>query len=183
MSDLENILKLIESEIEVAAGEFEKENKLVEAQRLRKRVGYDIRMIKETGFVNGIENYSLYFDGREPGQPPFTIFDYFPDDMLMIIDESHMSLPQLRAMPQADKARKENLVKHGFRLPSARDHRPLSFEELEVKLGWKKAEKDSVLERYIPSKPDAQTLFVSATPGPYEIQLSDHVVQQLIRPT
>lgn len=107
---------------------------LVEAERIKKRVEYDIRMIRETGFVNGIENYSLYFDKRLPGESPNTIFDYFPEDFLLIVDESHMTIPQLRAMSQGDRARKNNLIKYGFRLPSAIDHRPLRFEELEATL-------------------------------------------------
>jgi excinuclease ABC subunit B len=128
--------------------------------------------------VNGIENYSIYFDKRNPGEPPYTIFDYFPDDMLMIFDESHMSVPQLRAMPQADRSRKESLVNHGFRLPSARDHRPLGWNELEMKLGRKHYE-----NLQLQAKSDTKSLFVSATPGPFELELSDHVAEQIIRPT
>ena len=134
VSDLENILKQMEAEKETRVKEFEKKWMLVEAERIKKRVEYDIRMIRETWFVNGIENYSLYFDRRIPGQPPNTLFDYFPDDFLMIIDESHMTLPQLQAMPSGDRARKINLIKYGFRLPSAIDHRPINFSELENKL-------------------------------------------------
>jgi len=110
---------------------------LVEAERIKKKTEYDIRMIRETWFVNGIENYSLYFDQRLPWEPPNTIFDYFPEDFLLIIDESHMTIPQLRAMAQGDRARKNNLIRYGFRLPSAIDHRPLRFEELETTLNWK----------------------------------------------
>ena len=135
LSDIEPILAQMQAEMELRVKEFEKAGMLVEAERIKKRVSYDIRMIRETGFVNGIENYSLYFDRRLPGEAPNTIFDYFPDDMLMILDESHMTAPQLRAMPQADRSRKTNLIKYGFRLPSAIDHRPLRFEELEVTLG------------------------------------------------
>lgn len=113
---------------------------LVEAERIKKRVEYDIRMIRETGFVNGIENYSLYFDKRLPGESPNTIFDYYPEDFLLIVDESHMTIPQLRAMAQGDRARKNNLIKYGFRLPSAIDHRPLRFEELEATLNRKSIE-------------------------------------------
>jgi len=138
LSDLENILKQMEAEKETRVKEFEKKWMLVEAERIKKRVEYDIRMIRETWFVNGIENYSLYFDKRIPGQPPNTLFDYFPDDFMMIIDESHMTLPQLQAMPSGDRARKINLIKYGFRLPSAIDHRPINFGELENKLGWNK---------------------------------------------
>jgi len=123
--------------MDARATDLEKAGNLVEAQRLRKRVDYDVRMIRETGFVNGIENYSPYFDNRLPGETPYTIFDYFPDDFLLIIDESHMTLPQLMAMPKADTARKVSLVKHGFRLPSAVDHRPIRFEELEVMMDRK----------------------------------------------
>ena len=136
MSDIDNILVRIEAEMEDRVSEFERRGEMIEAQRLKKRVLYDIRMIKETGFVNGIENYSIYFDWREPGQPPNTIFDYFPDDMLVIVDESHLWIGQLSAMPSADYSRKVSLVDHGFRLPSAFDHRPLGFAELQLKLGW-----------------------------------------------
>jgi len=132
LSDIEPILTKMNAEMELRVKEFEAAKMFVEAERIKKRVWYDIRMIRETGFVNGIENYSLYFDHRLPGEAPNTIFDYFPDDMLLIVDESHMTAPQLRAMPQADRSRKTNLIKYGFRLPSAIDHRPLRFEELEV---------------------------------------------------
>lgn len=112
MSDLENILKAIENEMTRRVDELKLAGKELEAHRIGKRVMYDLRMIKETGFVNGIENYSIYFDKRQPGQAPYTIFDYFPDDMLMIVDESHMSIPQLRAMPEGDRARKSSLIEH-----------------------------------------------------------------------
>jgi excinuclease ABC subunit B len=135
MNDIQTILEQIQAEMELRTKELEQEQKFVEAERLRKKVSYDIRMIRETGFVNGIENYSIYFDKRLPGESPNTIFDYYPEDMLLIIDESHMTVPQLRAMPQADSSRKTNLIKYGFRLPSAIDHRPLRFEELEVTMG------------------------------------------------
>ncbi len=118
---------------------------------MQKRVDYDVRMIRETGFVNGIENYSPYFDNRLPGETPYTIFDYFPNDCLLIIDESHMTLPQLMAMPKADQSRKLNLARHGFRLPSAVDHRPIRFEELEVMMNWA-PDLQSVLSKKI--KPD-----------------------------
>jgi excinuclease ABC subunit B len=146
VSDIDTILEQMNAEKELRVKEFEKQGMLVEAERIKKRVEYDIRMIKETGFVNGIENYSLYFDNRLPGEPPNTIFDYFPDDFLLIIDESHMTIPQLRAMPGGDRARKTNLIKYWFRLPSAVDHRPLRFEELEGILGWK-ALKDIELDQ------------------------------------
>lgn len=178
MSDLQNILFKIENEMNLRIAEFSKDNKILEANRIEKRVKYDTRMIKETGFVNGIENYSIYFDGRMPGDAPNTIFDYFPEDMMMIVDESHMSIPQLKAMPQADKSRKTNLINHGFRLPSAIDHRPLNFEELEQRMGWK----DNNLKT-IKAKTDAKTLFVSATPAPYEFEHSGEIVEQIIRPT
>ncbi len=145
VSDLDTILEQMNAEKELRVKEFEKQWMLVEAERIKKRVEYDIRMIKETGFVNGIENYSLYFDNRLPGEPPNTIFDYFPDDFLLIVDESHMTLPQLRAMPWGDRSRKTNLIKYGFRLPSAVDHRPLRFEELEWIL-WRKNLKDIKLD-------------------------------------
>lgn len=137
VSDLDTILEQMNAEKDLRVKEFEKQWMLVEAERIKKRVEYDIRMIKETWFVNGIENYSLYFDNRLPGEPPNTIFDYFPDDFLLIVDESHMTLPQLRAMPGGDRSRKANLIKYWFRLPSAVDHRPLRFEELEWILGRK----------------------------------------------
>ncbi|MDR2190471.1 MAG: hypothetical protein LBP53_04735 [Candidatus Peribacteria bacterium] len=139
-SDIATILQQMDAEKTLRVKELEKAGLLVEAERMKKRVEYDIRMIKETGFVNGIENYSLYFDKRLPGEAPNTIFDYFPEDFLLIIDESHMTIPQLHAMAQGDRARKNNLIKYGFRLPSAIDHRPLRFEELEALLNWKALE-------------------------------------------
>ncbi len=205
VTDLEFILAQMDAEKEERVKEFEKAGMLVEAERIKKRVEYDIRMIRETWFVNGIENYSLYFDRRLPGQPPNTIFDYFPDDFLLIIDESHMTLPQLQAMPSGDKSRKMNLVKYWFRLPSAIDHRPLNFQELETKLGWKDElkienwkleiaelwetykhlQKKIWLETWIKMKQhvDAKTIFLSATPAEYELKLSDKIVEQIIRPT
>lgn len=206
VTDLEAILVQMDEEKEERAKEFEKQWMLVEAERIRKRVEYDIRMIRETWFVNGIENYSLYFDRRLPWQPPNTIFDYFPDDFLVIIDESHMTVPQLQAMPAGDKARKMNLIKYGFRLPSAIDHRPLNFLELETKLGrkgyeWKiKGQELRIAELGDTYKDlqqrigkatgiemkqhlDAKTIFLSATPAEYELDLSDKIVEQIIRPT
>jgi len=151
-------------ELEVRLFEFRKEGLLLEAQRLETRTRFDVEMLREMGFCPGIENYSRYFDGREPGQRPYCLLDYFPDDFVMIVDESHVSVPQLGAMYAGDRSRKTTLVEHGFRLPSALDNRPLSFEE------W---------EERVP-----QTLFVSATPGPYELTKSGGVVvEQLIRPT
>lgn len=181
MSDLDNILKAIENEMKIRVDELKKAGKDIEAHRIGKRVMYDIRMIKETGFVNGIENYSIYFDKRQPGESPYTIFDYFPNDMLMIVDESHMSVPQLRAMPEGDKARKGSLIEHGFRLPSAADHRPLNFKELESTLGWEKHNLSNYQDDKI--KHNAKTMFVSATPSQYEIDHSSQIVEQIIRPT
>ena len=263
-NDLETILQQIDLEKELRIKEFEKAWMLVEAERIKKRVEYDLRMIRETWFVNGIENYSLYFDKRLPGEAPNTIFDYFPKDFLLIIDESHMTIPQLNAMSQWDRARKNNLIKYWFRLPSAIDHRPLRFEELEATLWWKSIDEIKldqatdnldlvstthlkVLESQnhklcpplwkegdhevgedfyswnnkIPSakavsplskgeqeisewqslinkearaenqranlqskiKTWAKSIFLSATPAEYELNLSDEVVEQIIRPT
>ncbi len=148
VDDLNSILDNILTEMNARVSDLEAQGHLVEVQRLRKRVDYDVRMIRETGFVNGIENYSPYFDNRLPGETPYTIFDYFPDDFLLIVDESHMTLPQLMAMPKADTARKVSLVKHGFRLPSAVDHRPIRFEELEVMMDRAKSTQ-SVLSKTI----------------------------------
>ena len=254
-NDLETILQQIDLEKELRIKEFEKAWMLVEAERIKKRVEYDLRMIRETGFVNGIENYSLYFDKRLPGEAPNTIFDYFPKDFLLIIDESHMTIPQLNAMSQWDRARKNNLIKYWFRLPSAIDHRPLRFEELEATLWWKSLDEIKldqatdnldlvstthlkVLEKKPPFgkggaewneaeglnppvadapsplpegdkkasewqplinkkaraenqrvnlqskiKTWAKSIFLSATPAEYELNLSDEVVEQIIRPT
>ena len=217
VSDLEKILQQIDAEKELRVKEFEKMGMALEAERIKKKVEYDIRMIRETWFVNGIENYSLYFDQRLPGEPPNTIFDYFPDDFLMIVDESHMTIPQLRAMAEGDRARKNNLIRYGFRLPSAIDHRPLRFEELEVSL-WRKsldtvkldqATQDlelvstahqQVLDTSSIIKSEARkanhysslkqkikswskAIFLSATPAEYELELSEQVVEQIIRPT
>ncbi len=264
-NDLETILQQIDLEKELRIKEFEKAWMLVEAERIKKRVEYDLRMIRETWFVNGIENYSLYFDKRLPGEAPNTIFDYFPKDFLLIIDESHMTIPQLNAMSQWDRARKNNLIKYWFRLPSAIDHRPLRFEELEATLWWKSLDEIKldqatdnldlvstthlkVLENSASSwtntcpaklgekdlrwnsqdsssqapqndknakdssakasewhseslinkearaenqranlaskiKTWAKSIFLSATPAEYELNLSDEVVEQIIRPT
>lgn len=202
MDDVELILKQMQAEMEERVKYFTQKKMFVEAERIKKRVSYDIRMIKETGFTNGIENYSPYFDKRLPGEPPNTLFDYFPDDFLMIFDESHMTIPQLQAMPKADKSRKINLIDHGFRLPSAIDHRPINFQELEVVLWWKDAENfqwdwawttaeiaqeaRTANQRNIlahKQKKHAKTLFASATPANYELQLSQYVIEQIIRPT
>ena len=139
------------------------DDKLLEAQRLRQRVNYDVEMMREMGYCTGIENYSRYFDGRLPGQPPFTLLDYFPRDFIMFIDESHMSIPQIRAMYEGDRSRKKNLVDYGFRLPAAYDNRPLKFEEFDARI--------------------PQVICVSATPAPFELSRSGNTVEQIIRPT
>ena len=142
---------------------FEKEGKLLEAQRIGQRTRYDIEMLREIGFCTGIENYSRYFDGREPGDPPFCLLDYFPDDFLVMIDESHVTLPQIRAMYAGDRARKTALVDYGFRLPSALDNRPLTYDEFTERV--------------------KQVIYVSATPAPYEREQAHQIVEQIIRPT
>lgn len=185
-TDLDSILEQMDAEKELRVKEFTEQKMFIEAERIKKRVEYDIRMIKETGFVNWIENYSSYFDQRLPGEAPSTIFEYFPDDFLMIIDESHMTLPQLRAMPSGDKSRKDNLIKYGFRLPSAADHRPLNFEELQYVLNWKpETWKNNILKPLLKwrEKHQSKTIFLSATPAAYELELSEKIVQQIIRPT
>lgn len=161
--EIESTLQRIKDDMAAECADFRNNNKLIEEQRLRERVSYDLEMIKEIGYCSGIENYSRYFDGRKPGEPPFTLLDYFPDDFLMFIDESHMTLPQLRAMYAGDIARKSNLVGYGFRLRSAYDNRPLNFSEF--------------CNRY------SQLICVSATPGEYEMQEQSQVVEQLLRPT
>ena len=153
----------IENELQIRLKEFEEEGKLLEAQRLRMRTQYDLEMISEVGYCNGIENYSMHIDGRDYGEPPFTLLDYFPDDFLLVIDESHVAVPQLHGQYAGDRSRKDVLVEHGFRLPSARDNRPLTFEE--------------VLERI------NQCVFLSATPSEYEMRVSSQVVEQIVRPT
>jgi len=199
MEDVETILSSMENELKQRVKYFKSQKMLVEAERIQKRVMYDIRMIRETWFTNGIENYSLYFDRRKTGEAPNTLFDYFPDDMLMILDESHMTVPQLQAMPKADMSRKTNLINHWFRLPSASDHRPLGFEELEVILGLKKLQELKDKEDKLISDPEkqknqlkliqskikkkAKTLFASATPAQYETNLAQTIVEQVIRPT
>ncbi len=157
-------IEQIERDCEERVKFFTDNHKLIEAQRIGERVRYDIEMMKEIGYCSGIENYSRYFDGRKPGEPPFTLLDYFPDDFLMFIDESHMTIPQLRAMYNGDKARKTSLVDYGFRLPAAFDNRPLKFEEFCRRKG--------------------QTVYVSATPAPYELELAGgRFTPQIIRPT
>ena len=160
---IDKAINVIEYELEERLKELTSQDKLVEAQRLRQRTNYDIEMIKEMGYCSGIENYSRILDGRAPGTPPQTLLDYFPDDYLMFIDESHVTLPQVRAMYAGDKSRKDNLVEYGFRLPSAYDNRPLQFKEFEDKIN--------------------QVVFVSATPGQYEVDNSTNIAEQIIRPT
>ncbi len=160
---LQRAIEQIKIDREKAIKKFEDEGKLLEAERIGQRVAYDLEMMQELGYCSGIENYSRYFDGRAPGEPPFTLIDYFPKDFLTIIDESHMTLPQIRAMYNGDKARKASLVDYGFRLEAARDNRPLKFDEFNARLG--------------------QTLYVSATPAKYELEKAGQVVEQLLRPT
>lgn len=156
-------LARIEADMEEEVQAMRDAGKILEAERLKQRVSYDIEMMREVGYCSGIENYSRYFDGREIGEAPYTLMDYFPDDFLLLIDESHITIPQIRAMYNGDKARKDNLVQYGFRLKSAYDNRPLKFEEWEQK--WH------------------QMIAVSATPGPYELQRQDNIAEQIIRPT
>ena len=156
-------LKTIEEECEQRVAELKAEDKLLEAQRLQQRTDYDLELLETMGFCTGIENYSRHLDGRRPGEPPFTLIDYFPKDMLCIIDESHVTVPQIRGMHEGDRSRKVTLVEHGFRLPSALDNRPLRFDEFEARI--------------------PQFIYVSATPGDYELRVSQNNVEQIIRPT
>ena len=160
---MERAIKSIEEELEERLKELKAEGKLLEAQRLGQRTRYDLEMLQEVGFCQGIENYSRHISGRKPGSPPFTLIDYFPDDFLMIIDESHVTIPQIGAMYNGDRSRKQSLVDYGFRLPSAFDNRPLKFSEFEEKIN--------------------QVIFVSATPAAYEKAHSQQIVEQIIRPT
>lgn len=159
----EKAFEEIENELEERVEWFKSQNKLLEAQRIEERTRYDLEMLKEVGYCSGVENYSRIFAGREPGATPYTLLDYFPKDYIMFIDESHVTIPQVRGMSGGDRARKQNLVDYGFRLPSAYDNRPLNFNEFEGKLG--------------------QVVLVSATPAEYEIEHSEQVVEQIIRPT
>ena len=160
---LENAINEIMYEMNEQVKSFEKQGKLLEAQRIKQRTEYDVEMLRETGFCKGIENYSAVMSGRKSGEPPYTLIDYFPDDFLLFIDESHVTLPQVRAMFGGDRSRKDSLIGFGFRLPSAYDNRPLKFDEFYEKTG--------------------QKIFVSATPGDFELSKSDHVAEQVIRPT
>src|ERR1035437_23163 len=163
LATLQRACRSIEVELADQLATFQREGKLLEAQRLRSRTEHDLEMLEQTGICAGIENYSAHLDGRKPGERPFTLLDYFPDDMLVVIDESHVAVPQVRGQYAGDRSRKETLVEHGFRLPSAMDNRPLNFDEfMEI----------------VP-----QIVFVSATPGPYETQVSDQIAEQVIRPT
>ena len=160
---MKRAIKSIEDELAERLEWFESQGKLLEAQRLRMRTTYDLEMLKEVGTCSGVENYSRHIDGRGPGTPPHTLLDYFPDDFLLIIDESHVTVPQIGAMFEGDMSRKRTLVDHGFRLPSAMDNRPLKWDEFVERIG--------------------QTMYLSATPGPYELERCDGVVEQIIRPT
>ena len=153
----------IEDELHERLAWLESQGKLLEAERLRMRTSYDLEMLREVGFCSGIENYSRHIDGRSPGEAPYTLLDYFPDDWLCVIDESHVTVPQIHGMFEGDKTRKETLVEFGFRLPSALDNRPLRFEEFVQKV--------------------RQTVYMSATPGPYELRVSDRIAEQIVRPT
>lgn len=160
---LQTAMGKIEAELQVRLAEFEEQGELLEAQRLRMRTSYDLEMMSEVGYCNGIENYSMHMDGRNYGEPPFTLLDYFPEDYLLVIDESHVAVPQLHGQYAGDRSRKNMLVDHGFRLPSARDNRPLTFEEVLGRVN--------------------QGIFVSATPSEYETRVSTNLVEQVIRPT
>jgi excinuclease ABC subunit B len=160
---MEAAVKGIEAELQERLAFFEREGKLLEAQRLRMRTSYDLEMLAEVGVCNGIENYSRHIDGRQPGEPAFTLIDFFPKDFLLVIDESHVTVPQLHGQYEGDRSRKETLIEHGFRLPSAADNRPLRFDEFYDRMG--------------------QTLFLSATPAAYELSISSQVVEQVVRPT
>ncbi len=160
---LNKSIELIEAELEVRLGQLETEGKLLEAARLKQRTNFDIEMLRETGFCSGVENYSRHLAGRGAGEQPWTLMDYLPDDYLLVVDESHVALPQVRGMFAGDRSRKQVLVDYGFRLPSALDNRPLTFPEFEAQIN--------------------QALFVSATPGPYEYEHSDAIAEQIIRPT
>ncbi|HJH29355.1 MAG TPA: excinuclease ABC subunit UvrB [Methanosarcinaceae archaeon] len=160
---IEQAIQYIEAELEVESVKLNKENKLLEAQRLTQRTKFDIEMMREIGYCSGIENYSRHFDGRKPGEPPYSLIDFFPNDYLTIIDESHATIPQIRGMHNGDRARKDALVSNGFRMPSAYDNRPLRYDEFEKRIN--------------------QAIYVSATPAEYELEKSKNIVEQIIRPT
>ena len=160
---LKKAIQDIEQELETRLAQLKSQEKLLEAQRLEQRTQYDLEMLREVGYCSGIENYSRHLDQRGSGTPPWTLVDYLPDDYILVLDESHMTVPQIRGMYNGDRSRKETLVEYGFRLPSAMDNRPLKFDEFEQRMGW--------------------TIYTSATPGPYELALADQVVEQIIRPT
>jgi excinuclease ABC subunit B len=160
---MERAIRTIKAELDERLADLERDNKLLEAQRLRMRTQYDLEMMREIGFCSGIENYSRHIDGRAPGEAPHTLIDYFPDDFLLVVDESHVTIPQVGGMYEGDRSRKQTLVEHGFRLPSALDNRPLTFEEFRSRI--------------------PQTVHVSATPGPFEKRVASTVVEQVIRPT
>lgn len=160
---MDTALPQIEAEMKEQVAKFTKEGKPLEAERIQQRTTYDIEMMREMGYTNGIENYSRYMDGRKLGEPPFTLLDFFPKDFLLVVDESHQTMPQVRGMYNGDRARKQQLIDYGFRLPSALDNRPLKLSEFEERVN--------------------QVIYMSATPGPYEQEQTDHVVQQIIRPT
>lgn len=160
---MKRALEEIERDLEIRYKEFLDDGNLIAAQRIKQRVNYDLEMMREVGYCNGIENYSRYFDARKPGEPPYTLLDYFPDDYIVFIDESHMTLPQIRAMYNGDYSRKKNLVDYGFRLPAAYDNRPLTFREFNERI--------------------TQVIYVSATPASYEISRAGNVAEQIIRPT
>ena len=160
---MDRALPQIENDMKKQVKKFTDEGKLLEAERIQQRTTYDIEMLREMGYCNGIENYSRYMDGRKPGEPPYTLLDFFPKDFLLVVDESHQTMPQVRGMYNGDRARKQMLIDYGFRLPSALDNRPLKLAEFEKHVN--------------------QVLYMSATPGPYEMAQTDHVVQQIIRPT
>ena len=160
---MERALASINDEMNIQVKKFEGEGKLLEAQRIKQRTTYDMEMMSEVGYTNGIENYSRHMEGRKAGQPPHTLLDFFPDDFLILIDESHATMPELKAMYNGDRARKQTLIDYGFRLPSALDNRPLKLEEFEKHVN--------------------QIMYVSATPGDYELNQTDHKVEQIIRPT
>ncbi len=160
---LKDSIRDIEQELEERIAMFKEQGKLLEAQRIEQRARYDLEMLKEVGYCSGIENYSRHLDQRAPGTPPWTLIDFFPSDYLLVLDESHMTVPQIRGMYNGDRARKETLVEFGFRLPSAMDNRPLKFDEFEQRMGY--------------------TIYTSATPGPYELEHAQQVAEQIIRPT